>query len=449
MFDVYYTQRYFLDVKDIILTPIYFIIFVFILQIVSLKENKENRRLFFYAGIAKLIASIFFGLIYFFVYGSGDTSLYFSYGKIINISFFEEGPLFFLKIMFSNGEFDPDTNKITRYMEWYSDSSSFLIVKIVAVLCFFTFQTYMPIAMIFSLFSFWGLWLFFLIMANENPTLKKYIWFGIFFLPSTLFWSSGILKDGIVLSCLCLAYYGFYKIFYKGIFRLIYFIYMFLGAYLVLYIKSYVLICFLPLFIFPFVHRQLKSPKRSILFKLLVIVFFVSGTTYGFYNLFYSEKWKNEFKELSESIAATANYIYYMSEITGGSAYSLGKLDGSIESVISKAHLAVFTTLYRPFIWESKNMTMFLSAVESSYLLLVTLYLIIAGNKKFILYKFKTDAFFSSTVICTVIFGTLVGVSSYNFGTLVRYKIPLLPFFISMLFLLVYPHASKSKKYNI
>ena len=48
------------------------------------------------------------------------------------------------------------------------------------------------------------------------------------------------------------------------------------------------------------------------------------------------------------------------------------------------------------------------------------------------------------TLIFSIAFAFAVGVSTFNFGTLVRYKIPLLPFFLVALILIL--HHSKSER---
>ena len=49
------------------------------------------------------------------------------------------------------------------------------------------------------------------------------------------------------------------------------------------------------------------------------------------------------------------------------------------------------------------------------------------------------------SLIFSIAFAFAVGVSTYNFGTLVRYKIPLLPFFVVAL-ILIWHHSKKETK---
>lgn len=73
---------------------------------------------------------------------------------------------------------------------------------------------------------------------------------------------------------------------------------------------------------------------------------------------------------------------------------------------------------------------MVLSAVESFMALVITLYLIIRIRLR--VFKYMTrDVVFCLAFALIFAFG--VGVSTYNFGTLARYKIPLLPFYMTAL----------------
>jgi hypothetical protein len=44
-----------------------------------------------------------------------------------------------------------------------------------------------------------------------------------------------------------------------------------------------------------------------------------------------------------------------------------------------------------------------------------------------------------------LIFGVVVGMTSLNFGTLVRYKIPSLPFFVAGMVILIYESKKRIK----
>jgi hypothetical protein len=125
--------------------------------------------------------------------------------------------------------------------------------------------------------------------------------------------------------------------------------------------------------------------------------------------------------------------LYYTGR-DAGSGYSLGELDGSFGSMIRLAPQAINVSLFRPYLWEVNNQFMLLSCLESTFLLGFTLLILFRENFRAFRALTQPDIFFALSFSITFAFA--VGVSTYNFGTLVRYKIPLLPFFALALILI-------------
>jgi len=120
----------------------------------------------------------------------------------------------------------------------------------------------------------------------------------------------------------------------------------------------------------------------------------------------------------------------------GKNNYKLDRIDGSISGLLSSAPLATFTALFRPLPWEIGSPTMVVSAIENTVLLLFTFYtLIIIGPFKF-LKIIVSDPFLIYCFVFSLFFGFGVGIAGTNFGALVRYKIPLMPFFFSAIYLI-------------
>ncbi|HND45792.1 MAG TPA: hypothetical protein PLC61_05275, partial [Chitinophagales bacterium] len=112
---------------------------------------------------------------------------------------------------------------------------------------------------------------------------------------------------------------------------------------------------------------------------------------------------------------------------------------------------AVNVSLFRPYIWEALKPTLLVAAIEA----VVTLYLSVM-----LLFRFKLNIFkFIGKIISnpdilfcfifSIIFAFAVGFTSFNFGALSRYKLPLIPYYFIFL-VLMYDGLSKkvSKKVN-
>ena len=105
-------------------------------------------------------------------------------------------------------------------------------------------------------------------------------------------------------------------------------------------------------------------------------------------------------------------------------------------SIAAKFPLAVNVTFFRPYVWEVKNPVMLLSALESLLIMLFTIKVI----RKTGLGRFFRHIVSNKEVLFCIsfamIFGFAVGFTTYNFGSLVRYKAPCIPFFLVALVLI-------------
>jgi len=120
----------------------------------------------------------------------------------------------------------------------------------------------------------------------------------------------------------------------------------------------------------------------------------------------------------------------------GKNNYKLDRIDGSLAGLLNSAPLATFTALFRPLPWEIGSPTMILSAIENTVLLLFVLYsLIRIGRFKFLKLA-VSDPFLVYCLFFSLFFAFGVGIAGTNFGALVRYKIPLMPFFFSLVYII-------------
>lgn len=102
--------------------------------------------------------------------------------------------------------------------------------------------------------------------------------------------------------------------------------------------------------------------------------------------------------------------------------------------MLKLAPAAINVSLFRPYLWEVKNPLMLLAAVESFCVLAFTLYVI--WRKKFLIFGALSNPNVIFTLIFSISFAFAVGVSTFNFGTLVRYRVPVAPFFLTALIII-------------
>lgn len=155
---------------------------------------------------------------------------------------------------------------------------------------------------------------------------------------------------------------------------------------------------------------------------------------------------KYSLNAIAQTAQATAYDIRYWTGRDAGSGYTLGELDGSWQSMVRLAPQAINVSLFRPYLWEVRNPLMLLSALESLILLGLTLYAIY--RCRYNLYRVVSDPTVLFCLVFAISFAFAVGVSTFNFGTLARYKIPLLPFFLIALILML-DYANKARNVGV
>jgi hypothetical protein len=157
---------------------------------------------------------------------------------------------------------------------------------------------------------------------------------------------------------------------------------------------------------------------------------------------------KYDVEKIGERTKINQEFLYALTK-DQGSSYNIGSFDGSLGSMVKVAPQAVIVTLFRPFLWEARNPIMLLSALEALMLIWLTVKLFINRGLLGGLSQIASQPILTFCFLFSIILAIGVGTNSGNFGTLVRYKIPLMPFYLSALFIMRQPQAQKVKTQNI
>ena len=429
-----------MEIKDLFVTPILLILIYAIAGFIRpFVTDKQNRRYFLPGLTVKIIGAISVGLIYQFYYGGGDTFTYFNLGSKYIWEAFKDSPILAFKLIFAGKEYATDTFQYASKIYTYGDLSSYFVVRVAGVFDLLTFHTYSATAILFAAFSFTGLWALYHVFYRMFPSQHLEFAIAVLFVPSVFFWGSGILKDTITISALGWATYGAYNLFFVKRHITISLIILLLSLYTIYTIKIYILLCFLPAVILWIFSTRLSNVKNVIAKIFIAPIVLSIAALIGYYAILKvgEENPRYDVENLAETARITAEWIHYVSIREQGSAYTLGDFDYSLTGMISKFPQAVWVSLYRPYLWEAHNIVMLLSALESFALMLFTIYVFYKAGIQKTLKLISSKPILTFCFMFSIVFAFAVGVSTYNFGTLVRYKIPLYPFFISGLFILL------------
>lgn len=432
------------NIFGIFISVFYIVIIFIIANIIKNKVIESNLKKHFIRGLTlKLIGSISIFIVYFYIYESGDTYYYYKRAEYIKFIFSENFNLG-LKLLFKNPQiYDPQTYGIFMGLRAW-DSSSFLIVKLATFFSFFSFGNYLPIAFGFSLLSYFGIWKLYKTLVTFYPKNINGLSISFLYLPSLFFWGSGLLKDTITIGFLCLfTSYFIDFIFYKK-FSISRVILSIISIYIIGVIKSYILLALFPaLLLLLFFNFRNKIPNKFIKnfsTPLFLVVIFVSSL--ASLNLFSSIFTKFNIDNIEKKATDMQRWhTYKVNVLQGGdgSSYNLGDVDFSPVGILKKIPAAVNVAIFRPYLWEVSNPLMLFSAFESFFIFLYTLKLIFYSLKKprILLQNLNNNSVIIFMLVFSLIFGFSVGFTSYNFGALSRYRIPLLPFYLSSVLIII------------
>ncbi len=430
-----------MSILDFIAFFIYAIVFSFFFSIIRKNLKDKNLRKYHRNGfIIKVFAAFCYAIFVQYISKGDSTTLYFPEGYNLYKQILKDPSR--LELLFGSG-LDIDATMLANpnQIGYFRDPSNFMVIRITAILCFFTFGKYMVINLIFSLIAFTGVWKLYLFFYNQYPQLHRQFAIGILYLPTFIFWSSGILKDPLSICALGWFTYSLFEVVYYKRDLIKNALIIILAVYVFSVIKIYILVAYLPAFIVFLLLKNAMLVKNK-LGKVILVSLFITASIFGFVGLTNSMKGavvEYAGEDITEGIVTYQKNYTKQSEKREGAYFSLGvEFDGSIGSLVKMAPAAIIATLYRPFLWESKNISTLMSSFESLTLMLFTLFVLRkVGIKKFFLTILKRPivlyCFFFSMV-----FALFVGATTLNFGTLVRYKIPCMPFYVVSLFLILF-----------
>ena len=430
-----------ISVTDFLISPIVVVMILIFARVYSFnRKEKYPEYKYFFPGLAlKLLGAFGIWYVYTFYYPGGDTKEY--YASALNtIELLYNNPAHFFSVWL--GGFD--LKKLTYFTDlglspgYYRDPNAFFVVRIIIPFVFISFKSYLVCAFLLATASFFGVWKLFRVYIYEYPQLAGKFAIALFYIPSVFFWGSGILKDTITFSMVSLFVSSFYKIFIRksNVFNNL--IWLSVASYVIIAIKPYIFIGLIPGALFWIINRILSDIKGQLLrfASAPILLLLISG--FGYFLLYSMEQTLGHYSLDNVLLRAVEVQRDLKSEYYKGNSFDIGDYDPTIGSMLSKAPAAINVALFRPYIWEANNLVMFLSSIENFILLLFVSGVIIRTRIFLWVRYLPTNHLLTFSFIFSLFFAFSVGISASNFGSMVRYKIPAIPFFISSFYIIQY-----------
>jgi hypothetical protein len=435
---------------DILLPPFY-LLFVLCVFIIYRRGKHEICYKYFLPGlIVKIFGGIFLSLTYQLYYLGGDTTAYFITADAIGNLIFKDFR-YFLEVMFSSPSeelFHLFDNSTGYPIYWFHGKDSVFTSKYYVLIELLSFNSFISASILAATISFTGVWKLYRVFYNEFPHLSKNLAIAILFIPSVVFWGSGILKDSITIAALGWYTYGFYFGFIKGKNFKLNLIFIGISSFLFLSIKPYIFFALLPGSILWLSKHQSVKIDNVLIKKFLTPTLLVLGIILGFLTLNLLGDYLGQYKLDNVLEKAVITQQDMKQDYYGGNSFDIGDFEPTVLGMAFKAPQALFAAFYRPSFLDARNPVMIFSAIENFLLLLLTLYLLIKLGILNFIKNIQRNPLLLFSILFSLFFAFSVGISVSNFGSLVRLRIPAIPFFLASLFIL-HSYIGKKNKENL
>ena len=244
-------------------------------------------------------------------------------------------------------------------------NESRLLIKINAILNIIGLKNYFFNSITFILMAFVGEYLIFksLIVKFKFKNPKILFWSLLLF-PSIFLWSSGILKEPLIILSFGLILNSLNVKRRKKWINISSFI---LAALIIFKVKFYIFICFFPALISYIISEKTKFKPLRIIFTICVIISII---------IFAMGKLNNSYNPLKILSQKQNDFITLSELFDTGSAYKIIPIEPSITSLLKAIPMGSINGFFRPFPNNIKNLLQLFPLIENILLYLTVLYLL-------------------------------------------------------------------------
>jgi hypothetical protein len=441
----------YLSTIDLVVGP-FFLCLIFVFEwhkYMKKKEQYPHYRFYLPGLFVKLFGGIGVCIVYVLWYSTGDTTNYF-FDHTCMVNLFFKDPSACLDITFRDisAEHWFTFDFSTGWPIYAYDRTAFFFDRLVWVLCLFSFKSFIGETILIAWISFYAVWRLYQTLLEEFPALEVEFAFAMLFVPSVFFWGSGLLKDTVTFAAVCLFTSSFYGVLVKRRQMVKNILFILVSSWLLLSIKPYILFALLPGSLIWIAGMVLGKIRSSFIRSTISPLFAIISIGSGYFVLQSMSDYLGDYALNNVLTKAAVTQQDLKREDYKGSSFDIGEFEPTVTGILMKAHLAINATLFRPYIWEARNPVVALSGLENLGMMLFTIYLVLR-LKVYNLFRLMFRHHLLTFTVCfSLFFAFSVGLTTSNFGSLVRYKIPAIPFYVASLFMIRHTYVDLRRKDN-
>ena len=354
--------------------------------------------------LLKLLCGCLLGLLYMYHYeGVGDTLTYHEMASILAKTAHSDWVMF-IEVFIDN-----------PFPQYQDQPRAWFMVQVVSLFHIFTNSNYWLTACWFSFFSFAGLYFLASSLAKIFPLHKNASFIAFLFFPSVVFWSSGIIKESIALFSIGVVIGSVIRFLYKDR-NYYYLLPAVLCLFLLWQVKYYVaavwVLVLVPFIVTFFIGSRYRK-VNPILLSFLIIAVIITFLHPNFYP-----------HRVVEVIFI--NYMAYQEASSLGDVMVFPYEQPDAWFIILNTPFALFTTLFLPLIPNNMSAPSIFASVEN-WVLFLLFSGWLAGKIK---NHFKMERIEVMLLVYIAVLAVFLGLSAPNYGTLARFRVSFLPFFV-------------------
>lgn len=336
-------------------------------------------------------------------------------------------PIDFFKMLFGYGNDNEyffnsyylEMNNWDRVYESSTYNDSRTIIRINAMLRVVSMGNFHIHTLFFTALSMVGFTAIFRSFQDFFSKKKGALIIIIFLIPSVIFWSSGALKESILICGMGVLIYSL-KLLTEQKVNIKFLTLFILSFILLFFLKFYVLLALLPSVIGYFISAKFQIKHPLIIYSSIILVFGVLA--------FNSKEIPPYFDFVETMVTKQKNFIRLAEVTEPGSRFELTKLEPTFIGIVSAVPEAIVNCFTRPLITKGNQLIFLPSIVENTLFLALIIISFFSGLKRKVKLTIETKNMFWFSVFFVLILFTIIGLTTPVSGALVRYKIPALPF---------------------
>ncbi|MEP7255572.1 MAG: hypothetical protein ABI666_07325 [Ferruginibacter sp.] len=301
---------------------------------------------------------------------------------------------------------------------FWNDLKGNIIIKLVSIFNIFSRGDYYINSLFFNFLVFFGHVILYRVFIKVYPGRSTLVLIGCFLLPSMLYFSSGIHKDGIVFLMLAILIYCVYQSLQRNRVTKKYLLLTSISLILLFLIRNFIFIALVPVVLAWIVSVKLKQSPV----KIFAIVYLVMGLL-----LFNINSLIKEARPLELIIQKQSGYFNLPKAET---EIGLTPLNANFKSFVTNAPEAFNHVLLRPYLWELPVKSLLPLNIELLIYQLLFLIFIFFRRKRT---NGSNSPFIYFAVFFTLTIFLLTGYIVPNLGSIVRYRSIYLPLIITPL----------------